>query len=114
MKDTGGEAANVFIVSQGDAGWDYYTLRYCLRPCTTSAGWHLTKDGDLAEGYMRMSQDEWHELLQNAYDYVVIYRLDDGFRKNFTDWFELDEGETLQERTVFKVDKEYGLLCKLE
>ena len=93
--------ARVFIISQGDGGWDYYTLRYTLRPCT-SAGWHLTEEG-AGEGYVRLTPEQWREELKAKYDYVIIYRLTDEFTETYGDCFK----DPVRERAVYYVDDGY-------
>ena len=109
LTDTGGQPARVWIISQGDGGTDYYTLRYCLRPCET-AGWHLKDEGGPAEGHRILTAEEWQAQLKDAYDYVLIYKLDETFPYAYISCFADETPDSIREQAVYKVNKDTGLL----
>ena len=104
--ETGDRPAKVYIISQTDDGWDYYVLRYALKPCV-AAGWRVFMEGEIPEGGHLKTSEEWTEELKD-YDYVIIYRTDDVFRETYGKCFA--PGSEIQEQRVYKVNKESGLL----
>ena len=110
--DAKADHPRVFIISQHEGGWDYYTLRYCLRPCD-STGWTLAQEGS-EEGMLLISLEEWKEQLKE-YDYVVIYRLDEPFVEQYGSLFAnyTDYSDPVTERTAYIVDHGRDKLVKL-
>ena len=105
--ETGDHPAKVYIISQTDDGWDYYTLRFALKPCI-AAGWRLFTEGEIPEGGHLKTPEEWTEELKD-YDYVIIYRADDVFRETYGKCF-AGGAEAIQEQRIYKMDKSSGLL----
>lgn len=106
------ERPRTFIISQHNGDWDYYTLRYCLRPCV-STGWTLATEGS-EEGLIPMTPEEWKEQLRE-YDYVVIYRTDEPFTEQYGSLFAYyaDYSDPVSPKTAYKVDHEQEKLVKL-
>ena len=104
--ETGDRPAKVYIISQTDDGWDYYVLRYALKPCV-AAGWRLFTEGGIPEGGHLKTPEEWTEELKD-YDYVIVYQADDVFRETYGKCFA--PGTEIQERRVYRVNKDSGLL----
>ena len=112
LADSNTEHPKVYIVSQHDGGWDYYTLRYCLRPCV-SAGWTLAQEGS-EEGLVVRSPEEWGEELRD-YDYVVLYRADKTLMEQYGGLFAgyADGSAPVQNQTAYRVNHERGQMVKL-
>ena len=105
--ETGDQPAKVYIISQTDDGWDYYVLRYALKPCV-AAGWRVFTEGEIPEGGHLKTPEEWTEELKD-YDYVIVYRTDDVFREMYGKCF-AGGAEAIQEQRIYKMDKSSGLL----
>ena len=105
--ETGDRPAKVYIISQTDDGWDYYVLRYALKPCV-AAGWRLFTEGEIPEGGHLKTAEEWTEELKD-YDYIIVYRADDVFRETYGKCF-AGGAEAIQEQRIYKMDKSSGLL----
>ena len=105
--ETGDQMAKVYIISQTDDGWDYYVLRYALKPCV-AAGWRVFTEGEIPEGGHLKTPEEWTEELKD-YDYVIVYRVDDVFRETYGKCF-AGGAEGILEHRIYKVDKDSGLL----
>ena len=105
--ETGDQPAKVYIISQTDDGWDYYVLRYALKPCV-AAGWRVFTEGEIPEGGHLETPEEWTEELKD-YDYVIVYRAEDVFRETYGKCF-AGGAEGILEHRIYKVDKDRGLL----
>lgn len=76
----------VYIVSQNTQGYDYWVLRFSLRPIkiNDNFSWSIGKqyyDGDIWT--KSITVDEWENELKNKYDYVLIYKCDQQFIDEF-------------------------------
>lgn len=111
----GDENARVYIVAQGSNGFEYWILKYHLRPCLFNEdGWSLSPDGPLYSNdiwSVARSAEEWQNELK-AYDYVLLYKADDTFVQHYSVLFE--NPELIQERALFRVDPQTGLLALCE
>ena len=85
----GGEEKDVWIVSQEADGFDYWMIRYGIRPCNgaLNVGWSLTSSPEaLYAGdrwTVQISAENWQEQLKE-FDYVLIYRINKTFREEST------------------------------
>ena len=104
--ETGDQPAKIYIISQTDDGWDYYVLRYVLKPCQVS-GWRIFTKDLQPEGGKITTPEEWTEELKD-YDYVIVYRADDVFRGSYGKCFE--PGTEIRNQSIYKVNHENGLL----
>ncbi|MBR6568988.1 MAG: DUF4173 domain-containing protein [Clostridia bacterium] len=103
---------HVYLVSQRSSGFDYWVLKYSIRPCTVNDNftWSLTTSGPLYEGDVWSSQktaEQWQTEL-DAYDYVLLYRIDETFVQDYASLF-ADE-QTIAEQTIYAIDHQTGLL----
>ena len=113
----GGEEKDVWIVSQESDGFDYWMIRYGIRPCNgaLNVGWSLTSSPEaLYAGdrwTVQISAENWQEQLKE-FDYVLIYRINKTFREEYASLFEAPEG--LDAGQIYAVDHETGLLVRAD
>ena len=109
------EDAAMTFVSQEDAGFDYYALRYITRPHTLANwggninSWSVGVpffEGDVYT-YIIFAE-EWQRIVVDNYDYVAIHRLNDYFHEYFSIAFA--NPDELRENEVYRVNKETRLL----
>ena len=111
-----GEEKHVWIISQESDGFDYWPIRYGIRPCNAevNVGWSIAANTDrLFEGdhwTLQIPTEEWKEKLKD-YDYVLISRVNDSFREDYGSLFE--NPEEIGDRTIFSVDHERDLLVRV-
>ena len=100
----------VYLISQGDHGMDYQVLRYVFRPhrIGVAPSWSLGEPLEGDEWTKPCSPERWWQELEENYDYVLIYRLNDYFVENYGYLFA--EHDEIQERAIYAVDREKGLL----
>lgn len=109
------ESANIFILSQEDTGYDYWTFRYILRPhiIGNSGQWSIGipfYEGDIWTKLI--SAEEWQQLLVEKYDYLIIYKLNDYFISNYATIF--SNPDSISTNSIYKVNKDTGLLDLVE
>ena len=111
-----GEAKDVWIISQGSDGFDYWMIRYGIRPCNgaVNVGWSLTASPEaLYAGdrwTVQISAESWQEALKD-FDYVLIYKTNDSFREEYASLFENPEG--IDSKQIYAVNHETGLLVRV-
>ena len=101
----------VYLISQGTTGLDYWILRYSVRPNSANGNftWSIGEkfyDGDVWT--MATNAEQWQQTLLKDYDYVALYKVNDYFAEHFSVLFA--EPDTIANDTVYKVNKETGLL----
>lgn len=103
------EDGDIYFISQEDTGIHALVIRYCIRPFQSfeiaSIKEKTNDEGELAPS---ITAQALQSLLQESYDYVVIYELDDYFIENYTSLF-VDAAE-MQENSIYAVDPQTGLL----
>ena len=113
----GEEEKDVWIVSQESDGFDYWMIRYGIRPCNgaLNVGWSLTSSPEaLYAGdrwTVQISAESWQEQLKE-YDYVLIYRINKTFREEYASLFEAPEG--LDSGQIYAVNHETDLLVRVD
>ena len=112
---TQNEQKKVYIISQESRGTDYYILRYSIRPCMTNDGGNqYYPDGPRYEGDIwttRKTAEQWQaELVKENYDYVLLFKMDDNFLKNYGSIFA--NPEEVVDYTIYSVDHHTGLLSR--
>ena len=111
-----GQEKKVWIISQGSDGFDYWPIRYGIRPCegALNVGWSLTTSSEkLYAGdswTVQLSAEDWREKLKD-FDYVLIYRVNDTFRMDYASLFE--HPEELDNSQIYTVDHERDLLVRV-
>lgn len=101
----------VYIVSQEDKGFDYWVLKYSIRPSTTNSNftWSIGKpfyDGDIWT--RTIDAVHWKQELLNDYNYVLLYKINDYFVEEFSSVFE--DKQIIMPATLYSVDKNDGTL----
>ena len=111
LEITGTDFQKIYIVSQASNGFDYYMLKFNLRPCIVNQdGWSLSPTGPLSENDLwtkTLSAAEWQEELK-SFDYVLLNHVDETFIDHYGALFE--QTEAIQDQAVFSVNPETGLL----
>ena len=108
-----GEEKHVWIICQETTGFEYWPIRYGIRPSNAElgAGWSLSaKSNALYPGdqwSMRMTAEEWREKLKE-FDHVLIYKASASFREDYGSLFR--NPEDIEDNTIFAVNHETGLL----
>lgn len=105
------ENSNIYIISQESSGFDFWVLRYGIRPRTVNdgAGWSIGEkfyEGDIWT--YEKTPDEWQEELFEKYDYVALYNINDYFIENYAVLFE--RKEDIKANELFFVNRETKLL----
>ena len=110
---TGGEEKHVWIITQESTGFEFWPLRYGIRPANgeINVGFSIsdhTKSlypGDIWT--IVIPAEEWREKLKD-YDYVMIWQADDTFREDYAALFE--NPADIDDRTIFAVNHETDML----
>lgn len=101
----------VYIVSQATSGFDYWVLRYSIRPHQSNPNftWSIGKpffEGDIWT--QAITVEKWQENIKKNYDYVLLYSVNDYFIDNFSSLF--TEPELIKNNSLYWVDKDTGML----
>ena len=114
------DRSRIYIISEGNNGWDYWNLRYQSRPhlvndnFTWSVGEEPFSDEKTEDIWTKiMTPEEWHEQVVKDFDYVLLYRLNDYFNENYRQFFE-EESEELRVNKIYRVDKTTGMLIPID
>lgn len=98
----------VYIISQNTSGYDYWVLRYTLRPnmINEASTWSIgTKYGEEDIWTKEFTQEEWMDkLVEDDYDFVYLYKCDNQFKDEFQSLFV--DASDIDERSLFKVETE--------
>lgn len=107
------KGSKIYLISQGTTGFDYWVLRYNIRPnhANSSFTWSIGEafyEGDIWT--RSITPQEWQEELLRDYDYVALYKVNDYFLQNFSCLFK--NPEEIKENTVYLLNRETKLLEK--
>ena len=110
---TGGEEKHVWIITQESTGFEFWPLRYGIRPANgeINVGFSISDHtlslypGDIWT--IIIPAEEWREKLKD-YDYVMIWEADDIFREDYAALFA--NPADIDNRTIFAVNHETDLL----
>ena len=99
----------ILLVSQEDIGYDYWTIRFILRPAYVECdglSWSFSNDIKENDYYSIniSARDFLNRLLENEYDYVLLFRINDYFVKEYKYLF-TDETKILENR-IYRLDKD--------
>ena len=106
IRETCGEGEEVYFVSQDSDGRDYVIVEFGAKPVKLSSalGHSLNPAEVSAEGW-------WGKLIER-YDYVALCQLNEEFRQSYGQLFE-NSGE-IADHTLYRVDRQRGLLIRIE
>lgn len=109
------EKSKVYIISQESEGFDYWVLKFSIRPnyVNNGASWSIGEsfyEGDIWT--RNISPQEWKMVLMQEYDYVALYKINDYFLQHFSSLFY--ESDKVEENTLYRINKETGFLEKCE
>ncbi len=111
-----GEEKHVWIICQETTGYEYWPIRYGIRPSNAelNVGWSLSAtSNELYAGdqwTVKITAEEWREKLKD-YDYVMIYKTNATFREDYGSLFQTPED--IEDNTIFAVNHETDLLEKV-
>ena len=85
----------VFVISQNDAGYDYWVLHYLFTPVKTQpddASWSIATNPSQDALYTKKVEAEaFTALLESEnYNYVYLFGIDDAFRQDYSSLFSAD------------------------
>lgn len=111
VSDNVNKNKKIYIISQGDQGYDYWVLRFSIRPIYSNSGcWSLGTPYYIGDIWTcEISSDEYLKTLINEYDYVLVYKSNSKFTNEFGNIF----GENIQSNTLYRIDKEKRSLIKI-
>lgn len=108
----------VYFVSQHDSGFNYWIVRFDCRPIELGAGYDLNSNIGWSLSYKNGSQDEnitfnispddWLEIIEENYDYLALFFVDDSFIEDYKSMFETPED--IRSGEVYKINSKTGLL----
>lgn len=109
------EESRVYLISQEDSGFDYWEMKFNIRPnySNENFSWSIGKsffEGDIYT--KKMTALQWQEELLAEYDYVALYHLNDYFYHEFSVLF--TNPNDIEENVVYRINKTTGLLEKCE
>lgn len=103
--------SNIFFISEGDQGSNYWIMRYSLRPNNINNyyQWSIGKpfyDGDIWTS--DIDAKVWQQILIKDYKYVLLYKVNDYFIENYSCDFK--NPKDISENQLYIVNKKTGLL----
>ena len=105
----------IWFIQQETTGEDGQQYNFCIRPNYISGipsigQYEDEEDIDIT---VPMTPEEWKKILiDEDYDFVMLYDVNGTFRSYFSSCFE--NPEDMEDRTLFKVNKETGMLSLCE
>ena len=105
----------IWFIQQETFGDDGQQINFGIRPNYINGYPSIGQyeDDDDKDITIPMTPEEWREKLVNdKYDYVLLYEVNGTFRNYFASCFE--EDSDIEERTLWKVDKQTGMLSLCE
>lgn len=111
IMDAADSDSNVYFISQETTGFDYWVVRYSIRPNEMNDVFTWSIGEPFYEGNIwtaSVSPEDWKDILIANYDYVALYKINDYFLENYSAVFE--DPDSIRDNTLFKVNKETGLL----
>ncbi len=108
---TGPGRNRVYVVAQNDSGYQYWVLRFSLRPNSVNENfsWSLgTPYGSQDIWTKTIRADEWMDELVSRFDYVLLYQSDDQFIREFGQLFRSATGtgrDAIKNGGVYRVNR---------
>ena len=114
IADTAEEGDKVWYASQKEQLYGYFITKYNVRPIQVGeAHRRMGKPDDSGLPTCDITAEEWRrKLIDEEYDYVAIYLLDDYFLETYGCLFE--DPSRIAENCVYRVDKNTGTLSLCE
>lgn len=113
--DTVPKGSKIYLISQGTTGFDYWVLKYAVRPYHVNPSQNPTFTWSIGVPFYEgdiwtrsITPQEWQAELLLDYDYVALYKINNYFLQNFGGLFQ--DPAAIRENTVFRINKETGLL----
>lgn len=107
-----GDNSRVYIISYGDNGFDYWVLKFLLRPAQTNYNFQWSVCPENPTEYDRViSYEDLKVELFTEYDYVAVFKANDVLNLYYGDLF---ENGTAEEKTLYYVDNECLKLVKVQ
>ena len=103
----------IYYVSQESSGYDYWVSRFNARPNSFSENFSWSIGEPFYEGDVwtkQVTSEQWQAQLLEQYDYVALYKINDYFQEHFASLFA--QPDEIEENTLYRVNKESGLLEK--
>lgn len=106
--------SKIWFIHQGGSGEERLQYKFCVRPNIVDGDYSLEANLDEDDIIStEISADEWkNELIEGQYDYVLLYKLDDSFLRDYSELFE--DANDIREMSLYKVDSNKGLLSLCE
>lgn len=115
--NTGNNKSRIFLIEQQGIGTAWWPLHDIVRPNLINNNangsdwtWSIEKDTDWPSKDITLV--DLKDELMNNYDFVVIWKTDDYFNENYSSLF--SDSSKIQDQSIYKVNKETGLLDYLE
>ena len=110
MKENCAETDKVYLVSQGSAGREGVIISSQTEREQISSALGVSFGVPVDENSLDVdvSPEQWHDVLMEEYDYVVVCNLNSYFVKNFSYLFE--NSENVEANTLYRLDRQSGLL----
>lgn len=105
-KDIENMDEKIYFISQNTSGFDYWQARYTFSPnhINDNTTWSIgERYGEKDIWTVNISPEEWSNTLKSGFEYVYIYRADEGFYNRYSDLFQDTLGE---DNTLYRVNKE--------
>lgn len=112
------EGSRIYLVSQGNKGWDYLVIKFMSRPYLSyqsiagdDYNWSFAEQADPSDIYTkRMTPDLWREELfeSDDYDYVAIARSDNYLQTEFISLFK--DTDTIKPHSIYRIDRSNQIL----
>jgi hypothetical protein len=111
----------VYIISQESDGYDYFVLRYILSPVHTQVrldnqgwkdvSWYLGEPRGVNDDRRRnITPEDWVQyLMDEDFDYVLLYHVDEQFISEYSSAF---EGDEIGDNRLYYVDRTKGKLTE--
>ena len=104
--------SNIYLVIQNSVGYDFWVMRYSLRPnqVNTKYDWSVGEpyyDGDIWTKN-KSAQTFFNDLVVGEFDYVYLFKVDDKFKNKYGLLF--DKEENIKNYALFRVNYDTMLL----
>jgi len=109
------ESDRIYFISQKSEGTDFRAVKFAVYPnhITNTEAWSLGEPySDKDMWTKNLTADQWLEVLQNDYDYVALFQVDDLFINNYGILFA--DPNSISSESVYYINTHNGKLEKCE